>query len=373
MQLEDTSGRLRIVVELLKASALKESVNVGDKLMTQMMYITEKARLAKCKHDVFISHVQRDSGDLCARLNDFMTNNGLKSWYDLEAENADQQGIIDGIINSKVFMIVLTTNYFERKWCLFEYCLAIVLGKPIFTVYEDDIRFGGDRLEAYKIPDQFKSILNYELVKIDRKNWRSFSSMCESRIRSAVKLLTTSLPDDVKNILHSSSILTKANEAEFLRNELSAGGWAFGIRLYSSKEDGYTAEAFHKKCDGKGPTLTVVKAGGGRYVFGGFVPISWKSLDETTWQEAAGGWLFDVSMGKTETIHFKPGESNVVLSRCRGPTIFIGEKVGFTMHLGEEQHALAGVFASNTLKGSQRLDLDFFEEYEVFQIIALVM
>lgn len=45
-------------------------------------------------------------------------------------------------------------------------------------------------------------------------------------------------------------------------------------------EDGFTAEQFHKLCDRKGPTLTVIRSGetgsiDKDYVFGGFTTQSW--------------------------------------------------------------------------------------------------
>ena len=45
---------------------------------------------------------------------------------------------------------------------------------------------------------------------------------------------------------------------------------------YRASVDGWKAEDFHRKCDGVGPTVTLVKCG--RYVFGGYTDQSWGSL-----------------------------------------------------------------------------------------------
>ena len=37
--------------------------------------------------------------------------------------------------------------------------------------------------------------------------------------------------------------------------------------------DGATADMFHKRCDNRGPTLTIIEANG--YIFGGYNPTSW--------------------------------------------------------------------------------------------------
>ena len=45
--------------------------------------------------------------------------------------------------------------------------------------------------------------------------------------------------------------------------------------LFRASRDGFAAEAFHAKCDNKGPTVTIAKSG--EYIFGGFTEASWTS------------------------------------------------------------------------------------------------
>ena len=40
--------------------------------------------------------------------------------------------------------------------------------------------------------------------------------------------------------------------------------------------DGWAARTFHSRCDGKGPTATVIRVG--KYIFGGYTSISWSKL-----------------------------------------------------------------------------------------------
>ena len=37
--------------------------------------------------------------------------------------------------------------------------------------------------------------------------------------------------------------------------------------------DGWDARIFHSRCDGKGPTVTIIRVG--KYIFGGYTSISW--------------------------------------------------------------------------------------------------
>ena len=70
------------------------------------------------------------------------------------------------------------------------------------------------------------------------------------------------------------SELTK-NECSLLYNwlNLKSKNIKFGL-LYSTKIDGDKASEFHKKCDGKSPTITIIKTTKG-YRFGGYTTKCW--------------------------------------------------------------------------------------------------
>jgi len=44
--------------------------------------------------------------------------------------------------------------------------------------------------------------------------------------------------------------------------------------IFNSSTDGYTASAWHSKCDNQGDTLTITKTTNGQ-VFGGYTNIPW--------------------------------------------------------------------------------------------------
>ena len=45
------------------------------------------------------------------------------------------------------------------------------------------------------------------------------------------------------------------------------------VRCWHAKTDGSAASTFHSNCDGKGPTVTIIKSGS--YIFGGYTDVSW--------------------------------------------------------------------------------------------------
>ena len=63
--------------------------------------------------------------------------------------------------------------------------------------------------------------------------------------------------------------------------------------LYRASRDGRTNEAFHARCDGKGPTLTALRSANG-CVFGGFAAVGWASPASGVYAKAPGSWLFSL-------------------------------------------------------------------------------
>ena len=44
-------------------------------------------------------------------------------------------------------------------------------------------------------------------------------------------------------------------------------------RCWQASQDGWEAATFHSNCDGKGPSVTIIRVG--RYIFGGYTNVSW--------------------------------------------------------------------------------------------------
>jgi len=44
-------------------------------------------------------------------------------------------------------------------------------------------------------------------------------------------------------------------------------------RCYQATVNGWSSSTFHSNCDGKGPTVTIIRVG--KYIFGGYTSVSW--------------------------------------------------------------------------------------------------
>jgi len=61
--------------------------------------------------------------------------------------------------------------------------------------------------------------------------------------------------------------------------------------LFRASRDGFTAQAFHEKCNTKVPTIVVVHSNN-NHVFGGFTPIAWDSSNAYKVENAKTSFLF---------------------------------------------------------------------------------
>jgi len=44
-------------------------------------------------------------------------------------------------------------------------------------------------------------------------------------------------------------------------------------RCYQATVNGWSSSTFHSNCDGKGPSVTIIRVG--KYIFGGYASVSW--------------------------------------------------------------------------------------------------
>ena len=49
------------------------------------------------------------------------------------------------------------------------------------------------------------------------------------------------------------------------------------MKCYHAETDGWDSTTFHSKCDGKGPTVSIIQVG--NYTFGGYTDVSWQSMN----------------------------------------------------------------------------------------------
>ena len=119
------------------------------------------------------------------------------------------------------------------------------------------------------------------------------------------------IPDDISEVILSfygdydttfmSDILTeyidRFNFMDMICKQLNNNNIQLN-RIYSGQINGFYAKEFHKLCDDKGPTITIIqRKNKNKYVFGGYTSISWKSpykYDKTNVLSDPTAFLFQI-------------------------------------------------------------------------------
>eukprot|EP00457_Paulinella_chromatophora_P005564 gb/GEZN01005581.1/.p1 GENE.gb/GEZN01005581.1/~~gb/GEZN01005581.1/.p1 ORF type:complete len:489 (-),score=102.28 gb/GEZN01005581.1/:270-1736(-) len=116
---------------------------------------------------------------------------------------------------------------------------------------------------------------------------------------------------------------SKLLDAKLKKSLLKMFNGAKGIKLdliYRGSRDGFTGSSFHLKCDGHGPTLTVIKPSHNNNIFGGYSEHEWSSSGSYSSQPA---WLYALRTGAGDTAYkFLPtsSSSHAYNNSSYGPT-----------------------------------------------------
>ena len=79
-------------------------------------------------------------------------------------------------------------------------------------------------------------------------------------------------------IYNSNIIPNNYNKVKELREWINPNKEIKFKLLFNKSRDGSYGNDFHRYCDNKGPTLTLIHTNKGK-IFGGYTPINWESLD----------------------------------------------------------------------------------------------
>ena len=126
------------------------------------------------KYSFFISHYQAVSSDMASILDlKLSMESGYPCWFDMTRTNITEEGMVQGVLESAAFLLILVKNVFSRAWVVFEVRTAMILKKKIILVFEQDPRFGGyapiNEIFAGAPPDIQKLMSIYEALPFRRK------------------------------------------------------------------------------------------------------------------------------------------------------------------------------------------------------------
>ncbi|KAL7547270.1 hypothetical protein ACHAWF_010591 [Thalassiosira exigua] len=154
-------------------------------------------------------------------------------------------------------------------------------------------RDGGGRIFLDVNPKCFRSIVDYlSEVAISSEDDPSGPPTVDEEdghiLRSQLELFGLHAPK-----IMDSDIIRASKDADLLHQWLEEDGSSGDLDLlYRSSRDGSSSSSFHSKCDGRGPTLTVIETADG-YVLGGYTNTPWASVG--CYRPAGDAFLFVLS------------------------------------------------------------------------------
>jgi len=107
-------------------------------------------------------------------------------------------------------------------------------------------------------------------------------------------------------------------------------------RCYQATVNSWSSYTFHSKCDGKGPTVTIIRVG--KYIFGGYTSLSWSY--------SCVGYRYDSATFLFSLVN-KPGWQPLKLDQTGGYSIYSCSSYGPTFGNGHDIY-IANNAASNT-------------------------
>lgn len=149
-------------------------------------------------------------------------------------------------------------------------------------------------IKEKNLKDEFSNIipyikqLNLRIEKLEKENIK-----LRKNVDFLMKKNEKNEEDDKNNLFRKSNIITSESKKiilNFLKNKPIKSKL-----LFDSKKDGDSAKTFHSKCDGKNPTIYIVKSKSG-YVFGGYLSIPWNSISKHFRDEEA--FFFSINLNK---------------------------------------------------------------------------
>jgi hypothetical protein len=137
----------------------------------------------------------------------------------------------------------------------------------------------------------------------------------------------------------------------------------YGFKLLTrGSRDGFTSASFHKMCDNKGPTVTILKLKGESTIIGGYNPINWETNKHGNYEKTSESFIFSL-------------DKEIILSRVRkyDNAIFQSNRgISFRdLQLIDNFNSERGVYYTLNSYSKRIHDQGYFsaEEYEIFSII----
>jgi len=122
----------------------------------------------------------------------------------------------------------------------------------------------------------FAHILEYLRTGTVPNNVKSDDSLRENLVREADFFRLPKLQNLLAKPTFPGTTLLESYEHKEKLNEFYGKPDQQWELIYKASRDGFSLDVFHKKCDGKGPTMTIIQSAQ-KFLFGGYTSIPWST------------------------------------------------------------------------------------------------
>jgi len=159
-----------------------------------------KPCLSPINQDAFISHSQADAQDAVGLLHHLLKRHSINSWVDvLQDKSITTQGMVQGIVQARWFIVYLTKGYFNRVYTIFELETAFKLGKPLLVLCETDERHQGlPNVQSYIdiCPDKYSErLFEKEVFPFERRK-----HLQDAQMKNIADKILVAAGGDVKDL-----------------------------------------------------------------------------------------------------------------------------------------------------------------------------
>ena len=172
--------------------------------------------------------------------------------------------------------------------------------------------------------------------------------------------------NEIVNDFLTKNLILKENEYRLINDFIDPNKLMKLKLLYSTAVADFNSGTFHYLCNGKGPTLTVVKSKNGKR-FGGYTSISWKSLNRYIPDEKA--FLFSLDLRKCFK---KQNNPQAIYDHYNyGPTFGAGHDLHIADQCKNSNNSYCNPSTYNEVKVNELSGEKNFmvENYEVYSVI----
>ncbi|EXX51858.1 hypothetical protein RirG_257950 [Rhizophagus irregularis DAOM 197198w] len=173
------------------------------------------------------------------------------------------------------------------------------------------------------------------------------------------------IPLDSKLINFEQAILISSwiqgNKDNKIQNKFKKNYYDFQLITRGSR-DGFTGEIFHKMCDNKGPTITVLRLKNESSILGGYSPIDWDINKRGNFEKTLDSFIF--SFIDKETILSRVKEPDNAIYQFDGSN-FVDLQLNYTFNSKNGVYYSLRAYEKQIIQNEGNFVVD---EYEVFSV-----